>query len=297
MDYTALVSKRQQYKYSVNICFDLKNEDRLADYVPNRSTTEILREFLGGMIHSNSHEHSRILYGSYGTGKSHLLTVLGTILEHRHVEGDAFQSFLEMLDSYDPELTEDIRCFVSQEKPYLVVPVFAEYPDFSQCVSFSLKKALDQNGIKVAFKGFFEDAYQLVNLWNEGEESSTRLDKACSKQSISVDSLLNGLFTYDTNYEKIFHRIYSQMTYGATFHSTSGGLVDNLNLANAAIQDQYRGIVILFDEFGRYVEDYGNQIKVKSVQDLAEYCDHSDFDDYLFLVSHKQLSLYTREKQ
>lgn len=29
------------------------------------------------------------------------------------------------------------------------------------------------------------------------------------------------------------------------------------------------------------------------MQDLAEYCDHSDYDNYVILVSHKVLSLYT----
>ena len=61
-----------------------------------------------------------------------------------------------------------------------------------------------------------------------------------------------------------------------------------MNVANQAIQDDYKGIVLIFDEFGRYVEDYGEVLKVKTIQDLAEYCDHSDYDNYLILVSHPQ---------
>ena len=93
--------------------------------------------------------------------------------------------------------------------------------------------------------------------------------------------------------KKIFNTVYAGMSYGAVFNSTAGNLIDNMNIANAAIQDKFRGIVLIFDEFGRYVEDYADEIKVKTIQDLAEYCDHSENDNHLILVSHKQLSLYT----
>ena len=62
MNYTNLISKRKQYKYSVNICFDLRDEERLTSFIPNITTTEILREYLGGIIRGNTETHSRILY-------------------------------------------------------------------------------------------------------------------------------------------------------------------------------------------------------------------------------------------
>ena len=40
MNYTQLIQKKKQYKYSVNICFDLRDEERLADFIPNVTTTE-----------------------------------------------------------------------------------------------------------------------------------------------------------------------------------------------------------------------------------------------------------------
>lgn len=44
MNYTKLITKKKQYKYSVNICLDLRTEERLADFIPNLTTTEIIRE-------------------------------------------------------------------------------------------------------------------------------------------------------------------------------------------------------------------------------------------------------------
>ena len=83
------------------------------------------------------------------------------------------------------------------------------------------------------------------------------------------------------------------MSYGASFVSGFGNLIENINKANKAIADTRRGIVFVFDEFGRYLEDEGESLKVKSIQDLAELCDHGDYNNHIILVSHKQLSLYT----
>ena len=293
MDYTKLVSKRGQYKYSVNICFDLRNEELIAGFIPNVTTTEIFREYLGAMIRGNSDIHSRILYGSYGTGKSHLLTVMSAILGHINIDGKGFKSFTKLIANYDKELADDIRKFAKEKQPYLVVPIYSDYDDFGKCISFSLKKELDKNNIHVTFKGFFDEALVLVNKWKAGKESSLRLDEICKKQKTTIEDLINGLSTYESSFERVFNKIYSGMSYGAQFNSTAGNLIDNMNCANEAIKGKYSGIVFVFDEFGRYVEDYGEILKVKSVQDIAEYCDHSDYDNYLILVSHKQLSMYT----
>lgn len=293
MNYTKLISKKKQYKYSVNICLDLHTEERLADFIPNPTTTEIIREYLGGVIRGNADIHSRILYGSYGTGKSHLLTVMSSVLGHINTKGNGFKSFTKLIANYDKELASDIKGFVKERKPYMVVPVYADYDDFGKCITFSVKKELEKNGITACFKGFYDEALSLLEKWIVGEESSIRLDEECKKQKVKVKDLKKGLSTYNASYEKIFNSIYSGMTYGAVFNSTAGNLIDNLNAANEAIKDKYSGIVIVFDEFGRYVEDYGEELKVKAVQDLAEYCDHSDYDNYVILVSHRALSLYT----
>ena len=293
MNYTKLITKKKQYKYSVNICLDLREEQRLADFIPNATTIEILREYLGGIIRGNADTHSRILYGSYGTGKSHLLTVMSAVLGHINIGGKGFRSFTQLIAKYDSELSTDICTFAKEELPYMIVPVYADYDDFGKCITFSLKKQLQKNNIQVCFKGYFDEALALLKKWMEGEESSIRLKEECFRQNVDITDLQNGLSTYNDLYENVFNAIYTGMTYGAVFNSTAGNLIDNLNTANEAIRDKFRGIIIIFDEFGRYVEDYGETLRVKTVQDLAEYCDHSDYDNYVILVSHQVLSLYT----
>ena len=293
MDYTSLVTRNKQYKYSANVCFDLRNAARLSGFIPNETTTSILREYIGDIIKGRASTHSRILYGSYGTGKSHLLTVLGAILGHINTNRYEFKQFSAMVEKYDPELASDLREFAKQNQAFLIVPIYTDYPDFSSCISYSLKKELEANHIEVAFSGFFDEAFILLKKWMNGTESKKRVEEECAKLSISVGDLKRGLESYDLKYEKIFKKVYESISYGAEFNATAGSLIGNLDKANAAIAGKYKGIVFIFDEFGRYIEDNGDDIRIKDIQDMAEYCDHSDYENHLILVSHKQLSMYT----
>lgn len=295
MNYTNLISRNKQYKYSSNVCFDLRNVSKLSDFIPNQTTTEILREYLGEIIKGTTKIHSRILYGSYGTGKSHLLTVLGAVLGHINTNREQFHKFARLIERYDKELAFDLEKFAKENKAFLVVPVYTDYPDFSSCISYSLKKELENNHIDVGFSGFFDEALRLLKKWIKGKESKKRIEEECEKLKIKPTDLKRGLEAYDSKYEKHFRKIYSEISYGAEFNATAGNLIDNLDKANAALKERYRGIVFIFDEFGRYIEDNGDEIRVKDIQDLAEYCDHSDNENYLILVSHKQLSMYTDE--
>lgn len=293
MKYSELVTRQKRYKYSANICFDLKNDERLAGFIPNQTTTEILAEYLYGIIENVDSVHSRILYGSYGTGKSHLLTVLASVLGHINTDGDGFDKFVEAISRYNPELAEFVVNYNTANKPYLVVPVYSDFDSFDQCISYSLKKELANRGFDVHFDNYFSEAQNLITTWESREESKARLLEVCGEKEIELELVKRLLNEFDSRVEVLFSEIFRGMSYGASFVSGFGNLIENINKANRAIADTRRGIVFVFDEFGRYLEDEGESLKVKSIQDLAELCDHGDYDNYIILVSHKQLSLYT----
>lgn len=293
MKYSELVTRQRKYKYSANICFDLKNDERLAGFIPNQTTTEILAEYLYGIIENVDSVHSRILYGSYGTGKSHLLTVLALLLGHMNTDGEGFDRFVDAIKKYNPDLAEFVIKYNQEDMPYLVVPVYSDFDSFDQCISYSLKKQLTNQGIDIHFDNYFSEALKLISMWEEQEDSLKRLKEVCEQQEIDLNIVKEYLSGFNSNVEPMFSAIFKGMSYGASFVSGFGNLIENLNKANQAIYGIKRGIVFIFDEFGRYLEDEGESLKVKSVQDLAEYCDHSDYNTHIILVSHKVLSLYT----
>lgn len=297
MSYADLIRQEGEYNYSANIQYDIENDKKLLRFIPNETTVTLLREYFTDITKSSSEHHARILYGSYGTGKSHFLTVLTMLLGKLHINGVAFDSFIERIEKYDSELSSDIKTFASDnnKKPFLVVPIVFDFDDFDRCIYFSLKKKLESIGVKISFKTFYDQANALIEQWKSNEESKTRLEEACKVSKLSLAELENKLASFDNKAEAIFQNVFSQMTFGVKYIYEVSNLSETINQTNEAIANQYCGIVFVFDEFGRYIEDNIKKIKVKSVQDLAEFCDHCDGNNHIILVSHKEISQYTQK--
>ena len=296
MSYSDLIQQESEYTYSANIQFDIESDTKLLRFIPNETTIKLMRDYFTDMIRLNPANHARILYGSYGTGKSHFLTVLCQVLSKSYVDGVAFSTLLSRIREYDQALANDLETYVAstETKPMLVVPIVFDFPDFNRCIYFSLKKKLDKLGYVVHFRSFYDQASSLLSQWEENEDSAKRLREICEKHSISIEDLKHGLESFDYDFEDTFNTIFSDMTFGVKYIFEVTNLIETLEQAFSAISDSYRGILFVFDEFGRYIEDNIREIKVKAVQDLAEFCDHGSGNNHVILVSHKEISQYTQ---
>ncbi len=296
MLYSDLIRQETEYTYSANVQFDMENDKKLARFIPNETTIELFREYFIDTIRTNPNHHSRILYGSYGTGKSHFLTVLSLLLSKTFTDGVAFETFLNRVKEYDINLAQDISSFVKDEtrKPFLIVPIVFDFEDFDRCIYFSLTKKLISIGVLVRFKTFYTQALEQLSRWKKDEESLDRLISTCEKEKINLADLEKNLTAFDGKSEAVFNRLFNKMTFGVNFVCEVSNLMESLTQAAEAISDSYSGMVFIFDEFGRYIEDNIKKIKVRSVQDIAEYCDHGNGNNHIILVSHKEISLYTQ---
>lgn len=295
MLYSDLIMQESEYTYSVNIQFDIESDTMFARFIPNETTIELLKEYFVDIIKPQSDRHSRILYGSYGTGKSHFLTVLSLLLGKIHTDGVAYNTFLSRINNFDPQLANDIKNFTNSGKPYLIVPIVFDFDDFEQCIFFSLRKVLEEKNIHINFKSSFTYAQELIAQWKGHEESALKLEEACKKNNTSIEKLEKLLNCFEPKAQKLFKKVFSYMTFGVEYLYESSNITESLDQVNEAIKNGYAGIVFIFDEFGRYLEDNIKKIKVKAVQGLAEYCDHGDYDNHIILVSHKEISQYTNE--
>lgn len=294
--YSDLINIEGEYNYSANIQFDIENDRKLLRFIPNETTIELLKEYFIDITREKPAHHARMLYGSYGTGKSHFLTVLSMLLGKIHTDGVAYKSFLSKVAKFDQGLSADIDSYISDStrKPLLVVPVVFDFDDFDRCLYFSLKKKLDSIGRKVSFKTFYDQARQLVDQWENNPDSEIRLKDACAKAGVDLETLKDKLRLFDKSAETMFQQVFSEMTYGVKYIYEVSNIAENISQANAALSDEYSGIVFIFDEFGRYIEDNIKSIKVIAVQALAEYCDHCDGNNHIILVSHKEIGQYTQ---
>lgn len=295
MPYSDLIRQEDEYTYSAVLQFDIMSDKKMLRFIPSAATVAILRDYFVDMTREKPEHHARIMYGSYGTGKSHLLTVLGQLLGKQFMDGVAYNTFLQRLRNYDPELAADIESYKNtpSRKPALVVPIVYDFEDFDRCIFFSLRKKLESLNISVNFASFYEQAQELLDLWKSDNESKARLAQVTKNASIQLPKLEEQLQSHDIKAQEEFQLLFSQMTYGATYVHESTNLIAALQQVRAAISDDYSGIVFIFDEFGQYMESNLKSIKVAAIQNLAEYCDHNGGNDHIILVSHREIGQYT----
>lgn len=76
-----MISVAEGFQYSVNIEYDLGNNDKLKNFIPTSASLHLLEEILLS-VRPNSTERARILIGAYGRGKSHImLTILSLLMK------------------------------------------------------------------------------------------------------------------------------------------------------------------------------------------------------------------------
>ena len=61
------------FRDSVNLYLDLNKVDKIKSYIPTKSSVDILEQYLDAVL--DNKQHSTLLIGPYGKGKSHLLLI------------------------------------------------------------------------------------------------------------------------------------------------------------------------------------------------------------------------------
>lgn len=293
MLYSNLIEQKCDFTYSANIQYDINSDSKLKSFIPNIANIKLLKELFYNITNKSSEQNCFLIYGSYGTGKSHLLTVLGQLLHQDFKNSKVLKSFLANSSNINENFSSMVKKFYSNNKPYLLIPVNSNFDDFNRCIYKSLIKTLKSIGITIDFKEFYNQALKTIYKWEDNEQSSTKLNDICKDNNITVSKLKSGLKSYNRKFKDIFQKIFKCMTFGIDFIYETSNLEDTLKDVNNTISNQFSGIVFIFDEFGKYLEDNLKNIQVKQIQDLAEFCDRSN--NRLILVSHKQIALYTNK--
>ena len=76
---TNMITVAPGFQYSINIGYDLWNDDKLSRFIPTKSAFKLLEEILLSTNPSSS-DRARVLIGAYGKGKSHIVLMILSIL-------------------------------------------------------------------------------------------------------------------------------------------------------------------------------------------------------------------------
>lgn len=251
----------------------LCNHALVSHYMPTQASLVVFEHFCKAVLPSAMQEQRAInLYGSYGSGKSHLAVVLAQLLrDGAHAPG--FETFLERLRQINrAPLAENLKhTFLAKNdadfKPYLLVSLYASgttslgaklmeglYDALERQPDLDIKAILPSTEYEVCVKRF----EQMIE--KEPAYANTDLSEWNLEHFLSTEELLSALRSHQPKALEVFLKWHEHVCFGQSFNIKDAGgknFIEAYNEAgkNLAEKFRYSGIVVVWDEFGNALED------------------------------------------
>ena len=157
-----MISVASGFQYSVNIGYDLNNDDKLKNFIPTKSALTLLKDILSSTA-PDSTERARVLVGAYGKGKSHIvLTILSMLMQR---ERSLFTHLMPKITE-DPELNQLVENYYShKENKILPVIINGTSGSLSQAFLLALQRTLDENGLDIMPETNYKAAINAIQKW------------------------------------------------------------------------------------------------------------------------------------
>lgn len=288
------------FQKSINLRLNYDQEDKIDGYIPTRASVQILKTYMEQIQERGV--RSSILIGPYGKGKSHLLLVLLALLSknNRECHRLALMRLVRKLKNVDREagrLAEQII-----DKPYyLPVLVSGTQQDLNRTFLLALREALEREGLSgIMPNTYYEEAKRTIFLWKKQYPATFEQFTACLRErGKTIESHFHGLQYYEEQELRCFQEIYPLLTAGSVFEPmVQMDLTILYKSINESICEQYgySGIVLIFDEFSKFVEGYPKERfsgAMEILQSLCELANNSKEEElHVILVAHKAMKEY-----
>jgi len=300
--YDNFIDVNKKFKASVNLEYDLLNEEKISQYIPTTDLCDVLKGYIKSFLFG-SEFNSTILAGPYGKGKSFLILML-IYLMSKHDNEELFNSVLNKIKSIDLELYELIRK-MNNEGNYLYPVIINNnsFDDINKSFLLALNNTLRIFGLDdIIPNTTFKECLSIINKWEKQKSNGFDVRKCLKKTTL--EELKEGLKRYDYEAYKEFSDLYTCVSQGLEFFSMKSDdivtvysdIVKQLNERD----NKCKGLFVVFDEFGSFLNSQTNDfaIKLNKIQAFAEKANASSLDKQLHLccITHKDLLLYKKEK-
>lgn len=283
----------QGFRSSINLQLDLLNEDLLHKYVLTSSHCEVLRSVLEGVTQNTSQAH--LLIGPYGTGKSLLATILCQILS-KPFSGEWQTQLLVQAKRMDSRLAAHLSEVESTNVIFIPVIINGRTGSLRTIINQAIYRSLHQSGIEIATPNEAISIINTVDRWRSAypDTYAMFLKHLAERNWEEVEwrSLIMGCQEAVT---RDFISFYPSVTSGTSWVFEHGSyFVDNLERLTTELAAMNKGLFIVFDEFGRFLQSLGGTDTLKNMQDLQDFTEFVDRSDYIHLlvVGHKHIRQY-----
>ena len=303
--YNDYLDINKKFKASVNLEFDLQNEEKIEQYIPTTDLCDVIKKYLNSVL-NNTNFRATTLSGPYGKGKSYLLLIILYLLSKRSNK-KVLQSLCKKIKVIDNELY-NLICEIDKSNIYFL-PVIVNnnaFDDLNKNFLAALSNSLELYGFDdIVLNTSYDEALSVIKTWEEKKKTGFNIDEECiSIINCNINELKKGLKKYDKAYFDKFTTLYNCVSQGLQFFSMkSDNIVTVYNevIHKVVKQDtNCKGMFIVFDEFGAFLNNQSSDFvtKLNKIQALAEKCNESDNNCQMHLccITHKDLLLYKKDK-
>ena len=288
-----MISVAEGFQYSVNIEYDLGNDDKLRNFIPTKATLNLLEEILLS-VRPNSTNRARILIGAYGRGKSHIVLTILSMLMKKDIQ--LFEKLLPKLKE-TPVLYRLIKNFYASQNKILPVIINGTATNLNQSFLSALQRTLAKfDLLDVLPETNFQAAIEVLRRWQKDFPKTYSTFKKLLGEP--VKNFIGKLKNFDAEAYTTFERIYPALTSGSVFNPFLGFEAVELyeSVAKSLRAKGYSGLYVVYDEFSKFLEANIGHVSVsdtKMLQDFAEKANRSGtLQLHLMLISHKEISNY-----
>lgn len=281
------------FKSSINIKFDIGNSEFIKRYIPTPSHAEAIKGIIGGFEGVSNRSH--IIVGPYGTGKSLLANVVGSIVS-KMITSEEVATLAGKFEQVDDDIATKIATVSNLSIAYLPIILSGNEGRFRHSIISSVVKKLKEKGIDIVLPGLAAKIINSIDLWEKDfpdtyDKFRLRLEQE-GKQLIQwVEEIKN----QNETEIKYFSEMYPFLTAGASFDiDYDHSFLSQMEYLATVLQENNLGIFIVYDEFARFLQGL-NATKfnesMQDIQDLAELANRTDSIHFL-LITHKSLRSY-----
>ena len=212
-----MISVASGFQYSVNIGYDLNNDDKLKNFIPTRSALELLEDILLS-TRLTSTERARVLIGAYGKGKSHIVLTIMAMLMKRDLT--LFEKTLPKIRE-NPQLESCVRNYYESENKILPIIISGSNTSLTQAFLLALQRTLTENDLlDVMPETNYKAAVATIERWRS--EFPDTFDRFKDSIDVPVSKFISNLENYSSTAYEQFERIYPALTAGSIFNPFLG---------------------------------------------------------------------------
>jgi hypothetical protein len=294
-----LISPSPRFQRAVHLRYDLRDTETIDRYIPTISAVNAIEAILRG---TNPHatQRAHVLHAAYGSGKSLLAVALAALLENPLELAEPVERLLKRIHDVDPEVGGLADTHLNSNRNLLPVVLSGDEGDITTALTRTLTRALKDIGLgALQPQTRFSAAIQTIEKWEQSYPDTYKaFVKAIRTRKYNLKNLIRRLEDSDVDAYILFEQLYTQLTAGVEFDHFSQYPPELVYQDVAAMlpASGYSGIVVLWDEFGRYLESRATQAfsgEAALLQKFAEACNYSgEHQLHLLLFAHKELQGY-----